>query len=387
MSQVLDPCREGSALPVSNTLSVGLIRFRYLSEGRAKFAVPIQQRLAFCNPKMVLDRDLSVRILRAVGRVRPSSVLDATAGIGVRGIRYYLEVGGVEDVVLCDANRFATLFCRFNVDANSLPRGTRVLNIDVRDLKANEEFDVVDIDPFGSPAVLFGTALSAVRDGGIIAVTATDLATLAGYYPDTCFRRYGVRVARTEFGREVACRALMAALSEAAATSGASLDPLFSYARGHYARLFLRKGRCDTKQFGYIRYCKSCSHRLAGPELAGLDETCAHCHATTHVIGPVWLGDLWNHELLDELTDSDEPSEFGDGIRRLATVAKDECDLPATYYVTDQISRRLRLSTPGTLDVVERLREMGFSASETIFDPKGIRTNAPVEAIDGTVRG
>ena len=41
-------------------------------------------------------------------------------------------------------------------------------------------FDVVDLDPYGTPSLLLEPAVEAVADGGLLCVTATDTAVLCG---------------------------------------------------------------------------------------------------------------------------------------------------------------------------------------------------------------
>lgn len=41
-------------------------------------------------------------------------------------------------------------------------------------------YEVVDLDPYGTPAPLLDSALQAVSDGGLLMVTATDMANLCG---------------------------------------------------------------------------------------------------------------------------------------------------------------------------------------------------------------
>lgn len=43
-----------------------------------------------------------------------------------------------------------------------------------------QAYDVVDLDPYGTPAMLLDTAVQAVADGGLLMVTATDMANLCG---------------------------------------------------------------------------------------------------------------------------------------------------------------------------------------------------------------
>jgi tRNA (guanine26-N2/guanine27-N2)-dimethyltransferase len=48
------------------------------------------------------------------------------------------------------------------------------------------EFDVVDIDPYGTAAPFIDSAVQTVSDGGLICLTCTDLAVLSGaVHPET----------------------------------------------------------------------------------------------------------------------------------------------------------------------------------------------------------
>lgn len=64
----------------------------------------------------------------------------------------------------------------------------------------NQFFDIIDLDPYGSAAPFIETAIQAISDGGtpfnsislgLLCVTCTDLAVLAGSYPETCYSKYG----------------------------------------------------------------------------------------------------------------------------------------------------------------------------------------------------
>ena len=52
------------------------------------------------------------------------------------------------------------------------------------------EWDIVDIDPYGSAASFLDGTIQAVKTGGLVCVTSTDVATLCGNHPDTCFYKY-----------------------------------------------------------------------------------------------------------------------------------------------------------------------------------------------------
>jgi tRNA (guanine26-N2/guanine27-N2)-dimethyltransferase len=72
-------------------------------------------------------------------------------------------------------------------------------------------------------------------------------------------------------------------------------------------------------------------------------------------------------------------------IEKILALAKNEADAPIGYYVIDRLCDALNLPVPSVKSVVERLREEGFQASLTIFNPKGIRSNASAASIKGLV--
>jgi len=49
----------------------------------------------------------------------------------------------------------------------------------------SDRVDVIDLDPYGTAAPFIDSAVQAVADGGLLCVTCTDLAVLAGSnYPE-----------------------------------------------------------------------------------------------------------------------------------------------------------------------------------------------------------
>lgn len=53
-------------------------------------------------------------------------------------------------------------------------------------------FDAVDLDPYGSPSKLLDSAVQAVAEGGLLLVTATDMAVLCGNNGEACYAKYGI---------------------------------------------------------------------------------------------------------------------------------------------------------------------------------------------------
>lgn len=57
--------------------------------------------------------------------------------------------------------------------------------------RKNEQFDVIDLDPYGCPSTFLDAAIQAIKEGGLLLVTATDMAVLAGNAAETCYSKYG----------------------------------------------------------------------------------------------------------------------------------------------------------------------------------------------------
>ena len=59
----------------------------------------------------------------------------------------------------------------------------------------------------------------------------------------------------------------------------------------------------------------------------------------------------------------------------------EESDLQPTYYTLDEIASRMK-SAPLKLDnAIQKLKDAGFNASRTSFNPTGFRTNCQINEI------
>ncbi|GJM87869.1 hypothetical protein PR202_ga03866 [Eleusine coracana subsp. coracana] len=117
----------------------------------------------------------------------------ALAASGLRAIRYALEVDGIGEVVAIDNSEVAIEACKKNIYHNSSLVSSKVVPhlADARVYMLNhpKEFDVVDLDPYGSPAAFLDSAVQCVADGGILMCSATDMAVLAGGNAEVCFSK------------------------------------------------------------------------------------------------------------------------------------------------------------------------------------------------------
>jgi tRNA (guanine26-N2/guanine27-N2)-dimethyltransferase len=351
----------------------------------------------FYNPLMELNRDIAVLALQAYQRMvkREISVCEPLAGCGIRGIRFAKEVEGVKHVVVNDINPEAAKLAEFNVDRNKLTKRVRVVNQDANLLLARyaaprRRFDFIDIDPFGSPAPYMDSAVRALRNGGLLALTATDLAPLCGVHPKACVRKYGGKPLRTEYCHELAVRLLAGCLVMMAAKHDIGVHVVFGYSTYNYARVYAvarygaRQADCSVRKMGYVLHCFSCFHREATEGLIStLKRKCPTCDSNLSVAGPLWLGKLWIKEFCVSMRKLVEERTMKNQRRivKFLSLVENEVDAPATYYVIDKICDRFNLSVPPLAKTIRALREAGFQATRTHFNSKAFRTNAPAKVV------
>lgn len=347
----------------------------------------------FYNPGMELNRDLAVLALQAYQRMmeRKLLVCEPFTGCGIRGIRFAAEVKDLEELILGDINPRAVELTRFNVDRNGLTDRVFVMEKEANILLGEhaaprKRFDFIDVDPFGSPAPYLDSAVRALRSGGLLALTATDLAPLCGVHPRACIRKYGGKPLRTEYCHELAARLLMGCLTMTAARHGIGVEFPFSHSTDHYIRVYAqvqygaRQADGSVQRMGYVLHCFTCLHRetVKGtvPRLKG---ECPQCSSPLSVAGPLWLGKMADQAFCVAM----ESEVTGRGLKQERTILKllslirGEVEGPATYYVTDKVCDQLGMPTPPLAMVLEKLEKEGFKAVPTHFNNRGFKTDAP----------
>jgi len=351
----------------------------------------------FYNSRASLSRDVGVLAIQTFQRQvkKPIRVCDPLTATGVRGLRYASEVDGVEHVLLNDVDPKAADLALENVKLNNLESLVDVTCLDARLLllrhsSSQLRFDVIDIDPFGSPVPFIESSIRALRDGGLLCLTATDMPPLCGKYPLTCLRKYGGMPLRVDFCHEIAIRLLAGCLIKKAAEANFAAQIVFSHATDHYIRVYaaLRRSAMKAnevlKLMGYVVYCKNCYFRgIVGGVASPIPSSCPQCKSPLLIGGPMWCGPIFDRSFVEGMLNAFSEKELDNAarVKRLLNVILEEVDGPPTYFILDAIASKLRRSSPPIGEVVRKLREMGFFASRTHFHPKGIRTNAPISKI------
>ncbi len=340
----------------------------------------------FYNPEMELCRDICSLLVGALPE--KVSVVDAMCASGVRGIRYKKENKNVGKLALCDRSGRAIACARENAAKNGVR--CRVVHADANDFLRKNQFDFVELDPFGSPAPFLHDAarcLSGLKKG-YLSATATDMAVLCGAEHPACLRNYGAAPLDNEFCHENAARILLGKVALTCAGFSLAAKPIFTLSHRHYLKVVLRaersaKGAADAvKSLGFVSYCPGCCFREARRN--ALKEKCPHCgHALVHA-GPLFLGELWSPALLERMLGLSAERGYRKSreIDKILRTILSESAIPAyAYYDLHKLAKKNRGRIMGMEEALSALWKAGFAASRTHFCPTAIRTDAPHEKV------
>ncbi len=355
----------------------------------------------FYNPIMKMNRDSAILALGALQKrlSRPLTICEPMCGTGIRGIRMALEVPGVREAVLGDMSYNAVRLAEENIRMNGVGDRVRVRRMEANLLlslhaRPLARFDYTDIDPYGTPAPFIDTAARATRRDGMVALTATDMAPLCGVNVRACLRKYGSASLRTGYSHESALRILAGAFVRGAAVHEIASRPVFGFFADHYIRLYMRldrgKRRADEslREMGYLLYCSGC--RSFRSVRGGLDKkggVCAVCGSEMNVEGPLWLGDLADAGFCSDMVECSEDSFIGSN-RRLMNIignVRGEIGMPPGFFVIDELSSDLGVASRRIEPVIDGLKAVGFKATKSHADSRGLKTDAPVEAVKGII--
>ena len=351
----------------------------------------------FYNPTMELNRDLAVLALQTYQKFlgKEVSVSEPLTGCGLRGTRFAVEVEGVRKVTVNDIKPEAAKVAGFNAELNGVEDRVEVANEDAnlflsKHAAPRMRFDYVDVDPFGSPVPYMDSAIRSLRSGGLLALTATDMAPLCGVHPRACLRKYGGVPLRTEYCHELAIRLMAGCLSMMAAKHETGIEVLFSHSIDHYIRAYavVRYGAKvadkSVKQMGYILHCFSCFHRETVSGITSpIRHACPSCGAKLSVAGPLRLGRIADKNFCSQMEREAEGRSLRQEKRllKLMSLVQNEAEAPITYYRVDVICDKLNLPIPPQKKILETIIKEGFQAVLTHFNSRGIKTDAPADTI------
>ena len=361
----------------------------------------------FYNPRMQLNRDLSILFLTSYMKKHPVEMMcEPLTGSGVRTLRYLNECPGDFYAKMCDANPLAVEIAKRNVEMLGFDDRADVIHGNAKVLLLTESrekrFDFVDIDPFGTPAPYLSAAIQSISsDGGLLAVTATDMPVLCGVYPKVSLRRYGGFSARAPFTHEIAVRLLNGLIYSVAGSNDCSMEPLAVLSTDHYIRSWVRietnrtRSNSQTNDLGIIRHCLGCMHSDVLPlmskvENIDFEHKVKDCSGHIRVAGPLWIGDLFKSDFLGGTIKALENAETGAFHRKVPEMLdkmNEEKFLTNIPFIDLHALFDLHNFAPvKNKIVIEKLKEQGYEATRTHFKSTAIRTNASVEEITRVVK-
>ena len=366
-----------------------------IREGKVALMVPEFDKITakasvFYNPAMELNRDISVAAITVYRKNidHDITVCDAFGGTGIRGIRYAKEIEGIENAIVNDLNPLAVELAGENINLNHL-ENVIVCKEDANMIlrKCKGKFDVIDIDPFGTPSPYLDSAAASLRAGGMICVTATDTSALCGTYSEPCIRKYSSVPLKTEYCHENGLRILAGFVARTFSKYKKFIDVKFSHSTEHYMRIYatIGKGAANTdeslRSLGYVAHCKGCLYRIVIKGLApSIPEKCPVCGGNLNIGGPLWCGDMYEADFVTAMINTVKSLSLNTENKaiKLFNTCLEEANAPQTHYEIHKVCKNLKTSAPPILDVMDKLREEGFFVSRTHFSPTSLKTNADI---------
>ncbi|MHA2053300.1 MAG: hypothetical protein ACW99F_06820 [Candidatus Hodarchaeales archaeon] len=354
---------------------------------------------AFFNPHQDLNRDFSVLLIRAYSQIHKKQemrICEPFGGVGIRTCRYVNETPTTR-VYYNDINPTAINIAKLN--RGELPQDLQERIIfhhkDVTDFlnllySEKEIMDVIDIDPYGTPIPYVHNSLKLVTNQGLIGLTATDLASLTGIYPEAMYAKYGVGLFESRIGNihELAIRILITGIQRIGLIQNQSLIPIFSLYYRHYIRTFLLRKRGVeevVKKTGYLCKCKACKSVFQIRKLSK-NIYCTNCESIQfNRIGPIFLGLIHQKKYLEKMKEDLHSTTFTrhKSVSKIldAIIGESELDLPWSYDIP-RLAKETKSPIPNLDLIIQKLKEIGFNSKKTHFSGMCIKTEAKISYIE-----
>ncbi|KAL9226497.1 hypothetical protein vseg_002304 [Gypsophila vaccaria] len=349
--------------------------------------------------------------VKAPRELKPLRVLEALSASGLRALRYAREVEGVAKVVALDNDEASVEACRRNIKFNGSVASEKVesnlADARVYMLTHPNEFEVVDLDPYGSPSVFLDSAVQTIADGGLLMCTATDMAVLCGGNAEVGYAKYGSIPLRTKYCHEMALRILLACIESHANRYKRHIVPILSVRIDFYIRVFVRiyssaSAMKETPlKLSYVYQCIGCDSFHLQPlgrtvaknnsvrYLPGygpvVGQECTDCGKRFNLGGPIWSAPIHDEEWVTSiLTDvkamKDRYSAYDRIVGLLTTISEELPDVPL-FLCLHNLCGTLKCTSPSAVIFRSAVLNAGYRISGTHASPLGLKTDAPMSVI------
>ncbi|XP_057738749.1 tRNA (guanine(26)-N(2))-dimethyltransferase 2-like isoform X1 [Arachis stenosperma] len=343
--------------------------------------------------------------------LKPPRVLEALSASGLRSLRYACEVEGIGQVVALDNDIVSVEACRRNIKFNGSVAISKVEShhVDARVymLTHPKEFDVVDLDPYGSPSVFLDSAVQSVADGGILMCTATDMAVLCGANGEVCYSKYGSYPLRGKYCHEMALRILLASIESHANRYKRYIVPVLSVQMDFYVRVFVRiytsasAMKNTPLKLSYVYQCTGCdsfhlqpigrtiSKNTSVRYLPGfgpvVPQECSDCGKKFTMGGPIWSAPIhdqdWVGSILADVKSMKNRYPAYDRISAvLTTISEELTDVPL-FLSLHNLCATLKCTSPSAVMFRSAVINAGYRISGTHVNPLGLKSDAPMDVI------
>ncbi|XP_020240144.1 probable tRNA (guanine(26)-N(2))-dimethyltransferase 2 isoform X2 [Cajanus cajan] len=343
--------------------------------------------------------------------LKPPRVLEALSASGLRSLRYAREVEGIGQVVALDNDKASVEACRRNIKFNGSVAVSKVeshlADARVYMLTHPKEFDVVDLDPYGSPSVFLDSAVQSVVDGGMLMCTATDMAVLCGGNGEVCYSKYGSFPLRGKYCHEMALRIVLACIESHANRYKRYIVPVLSVQMDFYLRVFVRiytsasAMKNTPLKLSYVYQCTGCdsfhlqpigrtiSKNTSVRYLPGfgpvVPQECSDCGKKFNMGGPIWSAPIHDQEwvsaiLADVKSMKDRYPAYERISAVLTTISEELPDVPL-FLSLHNLCATLKCTSPSAIIFRSAVINAGYRISGSHVNPLGLKSDAPMEVI------
>jgi len=458
-------------LPIE-TVTVDGAEYIVVKEGTAKMLFPIAGDV-FYNPVQEMNRDLSIAVLNRFSKIRKEErisaiqkqaekkaryaakqaaaaataaadgggggggaaaaaagspaaeatpetaddilILEALSATGLRSVRYWNEIEGVDRIIANDFSADAVATIRKNITHNGIDMEKQVIpsHADAQLLmhqhRASDDrpYDVVDLDPYGGANPFLDAAVQSVGDGGMLCVTCTDMAVLAGNHPEACFAKYASVPLRGKHCHEMALRIILSTISSHAARYKRYIVPMVSCSIDFYSRVFVRvyTSALEVKKAGSklstVYSCTGCGSYTLSPLLKVTENgnsvkykpgtgppvgmTCDQCNKPYQIGGPVWSDPIHDVDFVKAVVDdiNKAKDKYGTFTRMnglLSVISEELPDCPL-YYTTGSLCATMRCNQPSFTTLRSAFLNAGYRVSVSHANQDAVKTNAPPSVV------
>ncbi|CAH2049588.1 unnamed protein product, partial [Iphiclides podalirius] len=419
-----------------------------IKEGQAEICLKTEK--VFYNPVQEFNRDLSIAVLSVftedytaekLDKIKkkesknldnseasneenhvPITILEALSATGLRSIRYAKELPNVTKIIANDLSQQAVETIKANIIHNDVQDIIETSHDDAcmlmyKHRHPKERFAAIDLDPYGCPSIFLDSAVQSVQDGGLLLVTATDMAILAGNAPETCYTKYGAISLKTKSCHEMALRILLQCIEHHANRYSRYIVPLLSISADFYIRVFVKvysgaiHCKKTTSKLSMVYRCVGCDNitlqplggfkpnptesnpeqiKLCLPTAPPVGEFCVHCNQRHNLGGPVWSSAIHEEGFVGRVLAlvQQRPRLFGTAKRLegvLSMVREELRDAPL-YHTLDKLFGRVHAETMPMLLMRSAILNAGYKVSFSHASRLSIKSNAPAQLIWDIIR-